>query len=253
MQLKRCGDHVGSQLKKRRIVMKRIRIVGMIGLFVAAALQLGGCAGSYQARSVDIKESPLVNADILVKGTGDEALYRYIKPNVDIRQFDKIILDPVMIYKDGEMDKDQRENYQTLANNAYVYLTEALEKDYKIVKNPEPGAMRLQMAIIDADSSKPVRNTLSTITPIGIGLSLVKLGAVGKQSGVGEITVEMKITDANTGELLGAALDRRVGGKDITELWSSWYNANEALKYWAKRTAFALCGVRGGATCVKPD
>jgi hypothetical protein len=112
--------------------------------------------------------------------------------------------------------------------------------------------MRIQWAIVDADSSKPVRNTLSTIVPIGMGLSVIKLAAVGKQLGVGEITVQMKVTDASTGELLAAALDRRVGGKDITELWSSWYNANAGLQYWAKRTAFVLCGTRGGTNCVKP-
>ena len=233
--------------------MKRIRIVGMIGLLVAAALQLGGCAGSYQARSVDLKDSPLVNPDILVKGEGDQALYRYAKPNVDLKQYKQILIDPVMIYKDGEMDKDQRENYQTLANNAYVYLSDALKKDYQIVKVAEPGTLRIQWAIIDADSSKPVRNTLATIMPIGIGLSLVKVAATGKQSGVGEISTQMKITDASTGELLGAALDRRVGGHNIATLWSSWNDANKALEYWAKRTAFVLCGVRGGATCVKPD
>ena len=43
----------------------------------------------------------------------------------------------------------------------------------------------------------------------------MKYGASGKQSGVGEITGEFKVTDAMTGELLGAALDRRVGGKDV--------------------------------------
>jgi hypothetical protein len=232
--------------------MKRFKIAGMISLLLAAALQLAGCAGSYQGRSVDLKEASLVNPDILVKGEGDQAIYRYVKPGIDIRQYNKIIIDPVMISKDGELNKDQRENYQTLANNAYVYLTEALEKDYTIVKEPESGTLRIQWAIVDADSSKPLRNTLSTIVPIGIGLSVIKLAAVGKQLGVGEITIQMKVTDAVTGELLGAALDRRVGGKDITELWSSWYNANAALQYWAKRTAFVLCGTRGGANCVKP-
>lgn len=233
--------------------MKRIKIVGMIGLLVAAALQLGGCAGSYQARSVDLKDSPLVNPDILKPGEDDQALYRYVKPGADLRQYTKILVDPVLIYKDGEMDKGDLENYQTLANNAYVYLTDALKKDYQVVKNPEPGTLRIQWAIIDADSSKPVRNTLATIMPIGIGLSVVKLAAAGKQSGVGEITTQMKITDANTGELLGAALDRRVGGHNITTLWSSWNDANKALEYWSKRTAFALCGARGGSNCVKPE
>jgi len=220
---------------------------------VAVALQMSGCGvGSYQARSVDVKEARLVNPDILVQGTDDKALYRYVNPKADVKQYTMVMIDPVMVQKDAVLDKDERENYQKLANNAYVYVTQALEKDYRIVKAPEPGTMRIQMAIVDADSSKPVRNTLSTIVPVGIALSLVKYTATGKQSGVGEITMEMKITDASTGELLGAALDRRVGGKELSKLWSGWHNADDALQYWAKRLSFALCDMRGGTNCVKP-
>jgi hypothetical protein len=230
-----------------------MKIAVMLVMVVAAALQLGSCGvGSYQARSVDLQESPLVNPDILVQGTDDQALYRYVNPKADVKQYTMVLIDPVLIYKDAELDKDEMENYQKLANNAFVYLTQELEKDYRIVKAPEPGTLRIQMAIVDADSSKPVRNTLSTIVPIGMGLSIVKYAATGKQAGVGEITMEMKITDASTGKLLGAALDRRVGGKELSKLWSGWHNADDALKYWAKRLSFALCDIRGDAKCVKP-
>ena len=233
--------------------MKRMKTVAMLVMVVAIALQVSGCGvGSYQARSVDVKESPLVNPDILVQGKDDQALYRYVNPKADIKQYTMILIDPVMVYKDAALDKDEREDYQKLANNAFVYLTKELEKDYRIVKDPAPGTMRVQMAIVDADSSKPVRNTLSTMVPVGIALSLVKYTATGKQSGVGEITVGMKITDASTGELLGAALDRRVGGKELSKLWSGWHNADDALQYWAKKLSFALCDMRGGTNCVKP-
>jgi len=233
--------------------MKRMKTVAMLVMVVAIALQVSGCGvGSYQARSVDVKESPLVNPDILVQGKDDQALYRYVNPKADIKQYTMILIDPVMVYKDAALDKDERENYQKLANNAFIYLTKELEKDYRIVKDPAPGTMRVQMAIVDADSSKPVRNTLSTIVPVGIALSLVKYTATGKQSGVGEITVGMKITDAGTGELLGAALDRRVGGKELSKLWSGWHNADDALQYWAKKLSFALCDMRSGTNCVKP-
>ncbi|HBL23861.1 MAG TPA: DUF3313 domain-containing protein [Deltaproteobacteria bacterium] len=225
----------------------------MLVMVAAVALQLGGCAvGSYQARSVDLKESQLVNPNILVQGTDDKALYRYVNPKVDFKQYFMVMIDPVLVYKDAELDKNERENYQKLANNAFVYLTQELEKEYQIVKTPEPGTLRIQMAIVDADSSKPVRNTLSTIVPVGIALSIVKYTITGKQAGVGEITAEMKITDASTGELLGAAVDRRVGGKELLKLWSSWNNADDALKYWAKRLSFALCDIRRDPKCVKP-
>ncbi len=233
--------------------MKRMKKVAMLVMVVAAALQLGGCGvGSYQARSVDLKESPLVNPDILVQGKDDQALYRYVNPSADFKQYNKVLIDPVLVMKDAELDKDQLENYQKLANNAYVYFTQELGKDYQIVKAPVPGTLRIQMVIIDADSSKSVRNTLSTFVPIGMALSLVKYTATSKQVGVGEITAEMKITDADTGQLLGAALDRRVGGKELSKLWSDWHNADDALQYWAKRTRFGLCDMRGGTNCVKP-
>lgn len=234
-------------------MMRRMKMAAILLMVVGFALQLGGCGvGSYQARSLDVNESPLVNPDILVKGSDDQALYRYVSPKADIKQYTKMMIDPVLVYKYAELDKDELENYQKLANNAYVYLTKELEKDYQIVKFPEPGTLRIQMAVVDADSSKPVRNTLSTVVPVGMALSLVKYSATGKQTGVGEITLQMKMTDANTGELLGAALDRRVGGKELTKLWSGWHNADDALQYWAKLISFRLCEMRGGANCKRP-
>ena len=233
--------------------MNRMKIAVMLVMVVAAALQLGSCGvGSYQARSVDLRESPLVNPDILVQGSDDKALYRYVNPKADVKQYTKVMIDPVLVYGYAGLDKDELENHQKLANNAFVYVTQELEKDFQIVKASESGTLRIKMAIVDADSAKPVRNTFSTLIPVGMGLSIVKYAATGKQVGVGEITMQMKITDASTGELLGAALDRRVGGKELSKLWSSWNNADDALKYWAKRLSFTLCEMRGGVKCVKP-
>jgi hypothetical protein len=223
----------------------------LLSIFVLA-IPLGGCGASMQARSLDVKEPLLVNPSILEKGTGDQALYRYVNPKADIKRYSKIMIDPVLIEKEAELDPKELENYQKLANNAYVYLTQELQQDYEIVHNPEPGTMRIQMGIIDADSSKPVRNVMSSVMPIGIALSLVKYGASGKPSGVGEITGEFKITDAMTGELLGAALDRRVGGKDVKGVFDTWHNADAALKYWAQRARYVLCTGRDGTDCVKP-
>lgn len=232
--------------------MKSIKTAAVPVAFFVFALLVGGCGASMQSRSVELKESRLVNPSIMEKGTGDQALYRYVNPKADVKQYTKIMIDPVLIEKQAELDADDLANYQKLANNAYVYLNKELEQDYRIVQSPEPGAMRIQMAIIDADNSKPVRNVTSTILPIGIGISLVSYAATGKPTGVGEITVEFKGTDAMTGELLGAALDKRVGGKDVKGVFDTWHNADAALKYWAQRTRYVLCTGRGDKNCVKP-
>jgi len=234
--------------------MRHIKTATLLVMAAGTALLLGGCGASYQARSMEIKEGQtlFVNPAILEKGTGDQALYRYANPKADIKKYTKVIIEPVIISKSAELDAGDLENYQKLANNAFVYLNQELSKDYQVVTSPDPQTLRVQMGITDADTSKPVRNFLSSFMPIGMGLSAVRYAATGKQSGVGEISAEFKLTDASTGELLAAAVDRRVGGKAMTGIWDTWYNADEALKYWAQRTRFALCEARGGANCVKP-
>lgn len=233
--------------------MKRRTMTFSSVLFVAIALLLGGCASSYQARGMEVKETMFVNPAILTPGTGDQALYRYRNPDAGKdKRYTKILVDPVLLRKSAELDAEKLENYQKLANNAFVYLVEELQNDFQIVTSPEPETLRIQLAILDADPSSKARNIMSSVIPIGIGISAIKGASTGKQTGVGEITAEFKLTDAMTGELLGAAIDRRVGGKDVGGMFDSWYNADAALKYWAKRVRFVLCTERGGANCVKP-
>jgi PHP family Zn ribbon phosphoesterase len=232
--------------------MERIKSMALLVSVAGIALLLGGCGGSYQARSMDLKQALLVNPNMLTEGTGDQALYRYENPKANFKQYTKIMIDPVLVSKSAELDADDMENYQKLANNAYVYLTQELQKDYQVVSAPEPNTLRVQMAIVDADTSKPVRNLLSSISPVGIVISLGKYSVTGKQTGVGEISAEFKIADASTGELLGAAVDRRVGGKAAQGIWDTWYNADQALQYWAKKARFVLCERRSGTNCEKP-
>jgi len=232
--------------------MKISRTTAEAILLAAIALVIGGCGASMQARSAKVEKSLLVNPAVLSKGSGDQALYRYVNPQFKIDRYSRILIEPVLIEKQGELNAQQLENYQKLANNAYLFLKEELGKDYAIVTRPEPGTLRLQMGIIEADSSKAVRTVLSSLTPVGIGLSVVQYGATGKTSGAGEITAEFKITDAMTGELLGAAVDRRVGGKDVQGVFDAWHNANDALQYWARRFRYVLCRERGDQGCIKP-
>ena len=232
--------------------MKKLTLSGLIVPLAAVALLLGGCGGSYQARSVDIKNSLLVNPDILKEGTGDQALYRYQNPAVNLADYSAVLIDPVIISKQAELSSSELENYKTLANNFYVYMNQELGKYIAIASSPGPGTLRVQGAIIDADNSKPVR-TIISFTPIGIGINLIKYTATGKQTAVGEITAELKVTDAQTGQLIGAALDRRVGGKNPSNIYDTWSNADDALQYWAKKMAFGFCQTKGKTDCVNPD
>jgi len=232
--------------------MRRNTGLFALSIVVAIALLSGGCAGSHQARNVDVTQAMLVNPEMLQPGTGDQMLYRYVNRKVDIKKYSQFMADPVLISKAGEFDAEQLQNYQKLANNAYIYLVQEMGKSYKIVASPEPGTMRIQVAIIDADRSKPVRMVLSSTIPYGIAINVVKYAFTGKPTAVGEITAEIKVTDAMTGEVMGAGLDRRVGNTRPQSVIDSWDNANDALQYWAKRMTYIMCYGRGDANCEKP-
>jgi hypothetical protein len=231
-----------------KILRNKTRVVAAI---LASAMLLGGCASSKQARSV-AGEGFIVDYSLLEKGETDEALLRYQNLGANIGSYTKVMLDPALIARPDDATHDQIADLQKLATNYYVYLTEELGKSYRMVRAPQPGTMRIQVAITGAKESNVVSNTVSSVLPIGMGVSIVKDFATGKPVGVGEATAEMKVTDAMTGELLGAAVDRRVGGKNPEGITDSWHDANAALEYWAKRLSYVLCMERSGIECEKP-
>ena len=108
------------------------------------------------------------------------------------------------------------------------------------------------MVIIEADPSKPVRNLLSTVMPTGSDISLAMFAAIDKPMSVGKISGEFKITDAGSGKLLAASLDRLGGKQKSKGTWNSWDNTDEALKYWAQRARYVLCEKKIGPFCEKP-
>jgi len=231
--------------------MKLGKMAVFVVVFALVAPLLVGCASSLQARKVDVAQAVLVDPSILEKGTEGEALYRYKNPKVDWKKYAKVIVDPVIVYQQAAMDAETRENYQTLANNAFVFFSKELEKEVPVVTAPGPDTLRVQFAIVSAEKSGSVSNFMTTIVPVGMVLSAGKYAATGKPIGVGEITGEMRITDAATGELLVAALDKRVGGKQLKGVFTSWQDADSGLQYWAELARYRLCQFRGGADCEK--
>ena len=94
-------------------------------------------------------------------------------------------------------------------------------------------------------------DTVSTYWPIGRVRSEAAGGVTGKPSFVGEAAFEGKMTDAITGKLLGAAVDRRVGGKSIKN-FGDWTDVKAASKLWSKNITFRLCTLRGDVDCQEP-
>lgn len=231
--------------------MKMTTIIGRCLLFAVLSLMLGACTTTKEARSVETR-GILFDPAILHKGVDDQALLRYQNANVDMKNYSKVMIAPVKFAKPAKATEEELADLQTLANNFNQYLLNELSKDYSVVPSPETGTLKVETAIYEADKSNPTMDFISTVMPIGLAVSIVKSAATGKPLNVGEISGEMKITDAATGQLIGAAVDRRVGGKSFSGITTSWDDANKAMEYWAKKMRYALCTSRGNTACEKP-
>jgi len=106
-------------------------------------------------------------------------------------------------------------------------MREALKKNFKPVVYPGPETLRVQFTITDAESSILLLDLYTAVYPSARALSLLKILAVGTESYVGQATVEEKITDSQTGELLMASADCRQAGKPYRVLSSAETMSNK--------------------------
>jgi len=232
--------------------MKVNLLSGRCLMFAATALMLGGCVTTKEARDVEAK-GILFDPAILNKGEGDQSLLRYQNEKINLKDYPRVLIAPVKFYKPANATAEELADLQKLANNFNYYLFQELSKDYNVVLSPVTATLKIETAISEADKSNPTMDFISTLMPIGLGISLIKDAATGKPLNVGEISGEFKITDATTGELIAAAVDRRVGGKTFKGMFSSWGDANSAMEYWAIKLRYMLCLNRKDTSCVKPS
>jgi len=221
---------------------------GIIATMVAGSVFLCGCASTYQKRSVE-GSGFLKDYSQLKDRGGDTAMLSYIDPQVDFREYNKIMIDPIRAYakdKDSSMAKMSKEDQQRLLNYFDAALREQLKTDYILVKAPGPGVLRLRVAVTEASKSKVVLDTVSTVLPIGLAVSSVKAIATGKHLNVGEIGAECEGVDSVTGKRVFAAVDARVGRK-ITfkfDKFNKWHAAEDAFDFWAKQLETRLSDLR---------
>jgi len=225
-------------------------------------LALVGCAATKQARSVERSGFMPELSPLMHKGAEGETLLLYRNPKVDsIRRgtYTKFMLDPVLVYRGPQtkMKGIPQDQAQLMADTFYALIYQELSKDYEMVRQPGPNTIRGQVAISHLEESMPVLDVVSSIpAPMNVFAagSLLKTIATGKPAFTGEAAIEAKLTDAQTGEVLGASVDRRVGKKKLdAESFNSWADVYEAMRYWSEQARYRLCSERGqSADCPKP-
>lgn len=228
------------------------RITFGVVLLAMTSLVVTGCFSGKQAGGV--KFSGFLGQDYakLQRGGPDQALYSYAKPGGDRISYTKILLEPVTVLVPAEEKGVVTEDMQKVANNFHFQLVKELSKGWEMVSEPKPNTLRLQVALTNISAGSGAMQAVTSVLPIGIAMSSLQSMVGGKPSFAGEVSVEAKVTDASTGELLGAGVDRRIADKSLKSSMDTWAALSDVTETWSKMFAYRLCKERGRTNCVSP-
>ena len=176
----------------------------------------------------------------LQPGPKGGAKMRWLKPGVDFGQYNKIMLDSVIFYfaDDSENKGIDANDMKKLADACNQQIVNVLKSSYPIVAEPGPDVLRLRFAITDLKQSRPVLSAITSVVPVGLGISIIKKGAAGSWSGSGATSAELMALDSMTNDVIAVAQDEKSAG--FTERFSKWGSAEDAFKFWGERIKLFL-------------
>jgi hypothetical protein len=216
-----------------------LTLLSLVALSIGAA----GCATRQTGKAQP--SGFLGDYSQLSPGGKGEAQLLYIRPNVDWKKYNAVLVDPVTIWLDSETSTLSQEEQAKLTNNLQSALVEALGIDYKIVQAPGPGVLRLRAAITEAQGAKLLMNAVTGLVPQARLVAMVGGMATKTSVLVGKCSVEGEVLDSVTGQRLMAAVDQRAGTKDPRNMLNKWDDLDSAFKEWAKRLDARLDSLRG--------
>ena len=165
---------------------------------------------------------------------------RWMKPGVDFTRYNKFMVDYVVfsLAADSEYMGINGDEMKKLGDAASLAVVNAIKERYEIVAEPGPDVLRVRIAIVGLKQSNPVQSGVTTVIPVGLGISLVKKGATDAWIGSGATQGEMLCIDSVSNEIICAGHDEYTAG--FTERFTKWGSVEDAFTYWAKRGVKAL-------------
>lgn len=110
----------------------------------------------------------------LEPGPKDGVKLRLVKPGIDFTKYKRFMVDYVLfaLAEDSESKVINGDEMKKLGDACTLAILEALKDKYPIVSEPGPDVLRFRLAIVDLKESRPVQSAVTTVLPIGLGISL---------------------------------------------------------------------------------
>jgi len=177
-------------------------------------------------------------------GPGEVALV-YRNPEVHWTSYDKVLLEPVTLWRSG------RQSLDAVPEGDLLHLVADLEgairrrlgDGFELVDQAQSGVMRIRLAITEARASDPILDVLRARGDVDVTPGSGPLHPETRRF-IENAQIEGEIRDASTDQLLAAGVDRRrrEGALPI----DTWADVDRALDFWADRVCGRLEARTGG-------
>ncbi|WP_027521409.1 DUF3313 domain-containing protein [Bradyrhizobium sp. Ec3.3] len=188
------------------------RSIAMRGLgTLALCAVVVGCASVTPVPYSEMASSAYMAPD--KSDTSGRVPYRYAT-QVDWRTYNKVILDPVVIYrgKDHQFGDMSDKDKATLAAYMQNRFADKLRSRFALVTARGPNTLRVRLTLTGAVANTPVLGTLSRFDVAGAVYNGVQAARDGEGTLTGSVIYGVEIFDASTSRLLSAYVTKQYPG-----------------------------------------
>ncbi|AWL98994.1 DUF3313 domain-containing protein [Bradyrhizobium amphicarpaeae] len=212
--------------------MNRSIAVRGLGTLVLC-VNLGGCASVSPVPYSELASSAYMAPD--KSDVSGRMPYRYSTP-VDWRAYNKVILDPVVVYRgrDHQFGDISEKDKATLAAYMHNCFADRLRSRLALVRERGPNTLRVRLTLTGAVANTPVLGTLSRFDMAGAIYNGVQAARDGEGTMTGSVIYGVEIFDATNSRLLSAYVTKQ-------------YPAAYDIKATAGALAAATAGIDKGA------
>ena len=185
----------------------------------------------------------LTNYADLERGDKSGATFVLRDRDVAVSAYDKILLDHVTLWRDSErgFEAIPDADLDHLATRLFTDLWEALDDDYEMVEEPGPGVMRVAVAITDVGRAGAPMDTYGADVDARDRRTHAStaLDAPVREF-LANASLELELTDSLSGNVLAAALDRRLAERVQDGRFDDWAEVEWGFDAWARLLATRL-------------
>ncbi|PMK00889.1 DUF3313 domain-containing protein [Vibrio sp. 10N.261.55.A7] len=212
-------------------------------LIVLVTLTIAGCSSGPRHHATkftsydDFSAGPEGGVDLVWARLGLRSQERLV---AKLDGYDSVVIDQVFVVaEEGSIDEEQIEE---LTSYLVDQLKQKIAPHKTIVGEPAGNTLRLSIALSNVETPNPILAVTSSLLPAGIAISTISKITTGEHTNVGSATVELLVSDAQTGTPLFAAIDREAGNKDFSTMIDALDDAKDAINFWVDRLGVTLQG-----------